>query len=497
MESQTLLQYISVALPRIPLGDPGPSSQNTTSASYDATDIINVVHWHEFSYANIIQRYGGILNSKTINSDPITSPPRVVTDEPSFSSCVSELVQPRIIRALQAGFEELAPQLQQLHLVPITFEEGGCDTELVGEPDAAFITPWDNHGTSQIRLPGKMELSFKWHSNDRFSRNSIITTEYNQVLAQVNFNMIQHDARYGFVLTDKELVAIKRLAIDTAGHLAVSASIPWAPRGCGRLGVLMGLWYLGMLAAEEYNWSLVVPRSPSKTPENTASRPPTTRPTSAPFTDTDFYRSTIVREIRNYAISSIFEAELDGESYSLELFHNNGDPGYNGHGRDLNPFRCESNAYKKLVASGVCDRGFVPRFYGCIEHVDLAAFYPAFQNFACDKFRPNAIIKEYFPGPESLNCVNYSDTLFAWAILGIEEIHQAGVYRHDVNTRNLHLIRGSPDRLVWLNFEVSEFFTDLSPEWISACDDETARVRGYGRQLVRKPFFENMEKSVD
>ena len=66
--------------------------------------------------------------------------------------------------------------------------------------------------------------------------------------------MSQHNARHGLVSTNVELVAVKRL--DKNGQLAVSRSIPWGAGGHGELTVLMGLWYIGMLASEEANWAL-------------------------------------------------------------------------------------------------------------------------------------------------------------------------------------------------------------------------------------------------
>lgn len=70
----------------------------------------------------------------------------------------------------------------------------------------------------------------------------------------MNFYMGQHKACHGFVLTNTELVAIKR--IDINGRLAVSSVISWTAGGHGQLTVLMGIWYLGMLAAEGTNWIL-------------------------------------------------------------------------------------------------------------------------------------------------------------------------------------------------------------------------------------------------
>ncbi|KAJ6125886.1 serine/threonine protein kinase, partial [Penicillium samsonianum] len=174
--------------------------------------------------------------------------------------------------------------------------------------------------------------------------------------------------------------------------------------------------------------------------------------------------------------------DIDG-AYALKLFHDNGDPGYTEKGRDLNRFRCELNAYKKLLTSGVCARGFVPKLYGYINRMDPAAFRPAFQHFAQDKLKPRAILLEYLPNSESLNCVNYSDALYPQAIEGMKEIHKAGVHHHDTYPRNLLLVRENPDRLVWIDFDVATTFTNFGCEQLSRCDYEVALVKGFGEAL--------------
>jgi len=97
--------------------------------------------------------------------------------------------------------------------------------------------------------------------------------------------------------------------------------------------------------------------------------------------------------------SSLLELNLDGQTYALKLCHNNGDPGYSESGRDLNRYRRESNAYRKLAGSGACEHGFVPRCYGYIDRVCLLAFdhHEALQHFAQDKFNPLAMLLEYLP----------------------------------------------------------------------------------------------------
>lgn len=89
-------------------------------------------------------------------------------------------------------------------------------------------------------------------------------------------------------------------------------------------------------------------------------------------------------------------------------FHDNGNPGFTKKGRDLNRFRCELNAYRNLQSFGVCERGAVPRYYGYVE-LDRAKFQPHLSHFADDTHSPSAILLEYLPDTEELNCVNYSD----------------------------------------------------------------------------------------
>jgi serine/threonine protein kinase len=200
----------------------------------------------------------------------------------------------------------------------------------------------------------------------------------------------------------------------------------------------------------------------------------------------------IIRQITCSDASAIFEVDLGGQKYALKLFHDNGDPGYTEKGRDLNRFRCELNAYEKLLTSGVCVRGFVPKFYGYIDRMD-PAFHPAFQHYARDKLKPRAILLEYLPNAVSLDCVNYSDALYPQAIKGMQEIHRAGVHHQDIYPKNLLLVRGNPDRLVWIDFDVATTFTDFGPEQLARCDYEIALVKGFAEALVWVPLLSTLE----
>jgi len=223
MDSQSLLQYLSIALPEIPVQGTIPS-RNTLNPCYSEEDITQVIDWPEFNYGTVIQRYGGLLNSKQIARDPFSSPPAAIRDtDDHFRGRCAPLLYPRVRRALRARFEELAPQLEQLSLVPVIFDAGNS-TAYFNQfgPDTTFIE--STYGNSKNRAPGVMKVSLKWRSDYRHSQNPTFQEEYREVLSEVNFYMGQNNVRYGFVLTNTELVAIKRL--ERNGYLAVSAAIP-------------------------------------------------------------------------------------------------------------------------------------------------------------------------------------------------------------------------------------------------------------------------------
>ncbi|ODH45299.1 hypothetical protein ACO22_00177 [Paracoccidioides brasiliensis] len=75
-------------------------------------------------------------------------------------------------------------------------------------------------------------MSWKWASHRSTALSEEDRREYKQVLSQVKFNMKQHNARVGLVLTDTELVTIKKL--DGNGNLLVAQYISWEDSSSSR-----------------------------------------------------------------------------------------------------------------------------------------------------------------------------------------------------------------------------------------------------------------------
>lgn len=255
MDTQNLLEYLTKeAPPTLPTQNTTAGS-NTTSSRYSWRDIQDVSSWIDFNYNTIIQQYRAVLTGSMIaaNQTP-NSPARAIRDEALFHARFVEYVSPRIRRALRSSFENLSGQGLTQHPTRITFDPGSPALLLDNsEPDMAFVKESDSVGTGANRCPGDLKVSWKWKSAWRYSTDLDSFREYKQALSQLNFYMKQHKAKYGYLITDTEMVAVKRLPQN--GHLAVANAVPWTAHGSGVLTAPLALWYLGMLAAKD-DWQM-------------------------------------------------------------------------------------------------------------------------------------------------------------------------------------------------------------------------------------------------
>ncbi|BAE55628.1 unnamed protein product [Aspergillus oryzae RIB40] len=103
-----------------------------------------------------------------------------------------------------------------------------------------------------------------------------------------------------------------------------------------------------------------------------------------------------------------------------------------------------------------------------------------------DIHAPNAILLEYLEDTEELNCVNYSGDRLQAAIVGLREIHSALIHHRDVYPKNILIVRGPPERVVWIDFDVAMTFDSTKPMGYQAdehCDFEIELVKSFGRLL--------------
>lgn len=159
--------------------------------------------------------------------------------------------------------------------------------------------------------------------------------------------------------------------------------------------------------------------------------------------------------------------------------------------RDFDRYRSEARAYVNLKKSGLCDRGIVPKLYGLVESLDPKIFERELRSFLRDKHFPNAILLEYLPDASSMNYLNYSEERMNIAIEGMQQIHElASVQHRDTHARNILLVPGPPERVLWTDFDIAVSFKDQSE--LTAKDEERMDleldiVKGLFELLVCSP----------
>ncbi|KAL2351845.1 hypothetical protein BJ546DRAFT_952427 [Cryomyces antarcticus] len=136
--------------------------------------------------------------------------------------------------------------------------------------------------------------------------------------------------------------------------------------------------------------------------------------------------------------------------------------------------------------------GYVPEIYGCIEQLHPSDFAPHLDAFSSDSYLPNAILIEYLPDAQQMNCSTYTKKRMATAVEGIKKIHEALVEHSDPYPKNILVVPGNletgrSERVVWIDFDVAITYEDAScvrEEQKGWMDEETECVEGFGQMLV-------------
>lgn len=122
-------------------------------------------------------------------------------------------------------------------------------------------------------------------------------------------------------------------------------------------------------------------------------------------------------------------------------------------------FRNELMAYRRLSSQGLCDRGIVCQFYGCVTDIDPALNETWLRPFVNDDFRPCAVFLEYIPNLRQINSETYTKERWERATELQNEILRAGVLQDDIyNNAMVAVNENSEERVVWLDFDWAKSF---------------------------------------
>ena len=284
MEKETLLSYLKRDNPRLwKFKNASDSKTLTKSGNWRAPAIIE--QWDEFNFDTLRRMSEGLLYTvleQPLSKDlPLFSPLplmfRTISDEDSLDSLLVKWTQSVVCEALSMMHEQ-HPELNDFH---VRMARGGQASGLNAiprrlRPDWAGVrlrSCDDNDPDLQLPnvvLPGETKLSRKWKSGEiKWGK----TTESQKddpwmlPLLQIFKYCINANTRYGFLITDEELVlvrtgpssqsrtdGIQRHRPDektkAAGFLQCKV-VKWDPKDSDGLSINLALWWIHLLAAHE------------------------------------------------------------------------------------------------------------------------------------------------------------------------------------------------------------------------------------------------------
>ena len=154
----------------------------------------------------------------------------------------------------------------------------------------------------------------------------------------------------------------------------------------------------------------------------------------------------------------------------------------------------ETTAYIRLKDKGLWDRGIVPNFLGSMRKFDPSSCLPHLRMFVDDEYLPSAIFLEHITGLEMITLENYTQQRMDNIVRGIQQIHTALVQHRDPKPRNMMVVPGTTERVVWLDFDRAETYDEnqITSEQEELLREEEEIVVDISECLVRAPSSERM-----
>ena len=225
--TQPLGDYLRSENPTLICGACRPGS-NTTSRFAEYLVPGYLKDWTDFQYKSLSSIYGGVLN-EVLESEFVCQdfsaipqkPFREIHDEQSLESLLTKWNHSVVSEALSKAQECLYTNHSNMTIYMARGGQSHIPQSGKGKcfPDWAGIQPAVSQADVQATkissvniLPGDTKVSKKWFSNDIV--NGPLDTDYTsdnwqRPLKQVYTYCVRANARYGYIITDKELVVIR------------------------------------------------------------------------------------------------------------------------------------------------------------------------------------------------------------------------------------------------------------------------------------------------
>jgi hypothetical protein len=286
VEGPTFIQEIPVLTTTIAryLTEPGPTPSLVSRSVTDQMkhrdfgwwDVRNLNQWTDFNYQNVhnVDGFSQLLNVPIdLRTLPHPSPNSIAPDtEYSLRNLFAEYFAVRVNASLRQ-----TQGTQHLHMRA----NNSATTQYCPKPD--FISHYDGDVLKTLRGDPRGHLVGIVKSYDDFnssmrSQNAPAQVKYLRGLAQLHRIMREHGCRYGYIITEIELICVRAGAEDHEyyanrrhglaphvdegprpifGRLQTSVAIPLSATGINpstgqaQMTVGLALWYLHMLAKDD------------------------------------------------------------------------------------------------------------------------------------------------------------------------------------------------------------------------------------------------------
>ncbi|KAI9815242.1 MAG: hypothetical protein M1827_002722 [Pycnora praestabilis] len=271
----TLLDYLTSS-------NPAPhtvrkSSISTGRETHFWWDIRNLRSWSDFNLETINEIPGlmALLQAEVPDTEQaLPKPSSGIHHQPASESGLHQLYSDFYLPKVTAA---LAASQGRTH---ISMRDGQSTSRK--QPD--FVSSYKDDvsktffGDKRGRVVGLVKSFDRWNTG---MRNELpnLKVQYLQGLAHLHHHMREHGCRYGFIMTEIELVCVRAGTDDVPyfGYLELAPTIQMRTQGRGQITACLALWYLHMLAKEEplpgqHSWNLDVGGPASLTRQNVLER---------------------------------------------------------------------------------------------------------------------------------------------------------------------------------------------------------------------------------
>lgn len=216
---RSLLEILTQPNPRLD-SQSVPAGGNTTGNGWVA--VTGWRRWSEFNYENLLSVYKSHLFSDWRHPPSVDNPSgfdQEIRDERSMDLFLAKYIWPHVNGALAEVSSCRNSSIESLYLAPGSWCHGDEDPDwgLVSRERRDEAKFWNI-------LPGDTKLSAKWRSDMRKSESEYLRRQWSLPVSQVSTYGVEGGCRYGFIITDEELVVLRFRKESTGPGIASTRS---------------------------------------------------------------------------------------------------------------------------------------------------------------------------------------------------------------------------------------------------------------------------------